>query len=298
MLFKFLKRKNNLSHQRELNIQRPRELDRNFKKGGRSFYFFDFDDNIAVLETPAFIFHKDTGHEIKLSSTQFVEQSPYIGKSGPYKDYEINFDDRTGSFRCYRDQDVNVLHKLFGKKQNFVQDVRSVLGIPDFEWKGPSWNCFYHAVYNQRPVSLITARGHAPETLKKGFKVLIEKGYLPHEPNYLSIYPINNKNTQLELGWNESQINVPQLKRLAIRKSVDDAFQAYGYSEFHRFGMSDDDPSNVEMILEEMRVLKAKYPENSFFVIDTSKGRFLKREVFNTYTEAEYMDDSPQLDLL
>ncbi|MFN9067243.1 MAG: hypothetical protein ACK5V3_08450, partial [Bdellovibrionales bacterium] len=54
--------------QLELGLQRAREMDRNFHLGGRSFYFFDFDDNIAFLPTPLVVFDKKTGAEHYLTS--------------------------------------------------------------------------------------------------------------------------------------------------------------------------------------------------------------------------------------
>ena len=157
--------------QLELSLGRPVEPDRHFDKGGRSFYFFDFDDNIAFLSTPSYLFHKTTGEEVALTSQDFALNSLYIGKSGPFKDYSINYDPMMGTFRNFRDQSITRLKKIFGQKQAFVKDLAEALGLPDLQWKGPSWNCFYHAVHNQRPLSLITARGHHPETLKEGIRV-------------------------------------------------------------------------------------------------------------------------------
>lgn len=269
--------------QLELRIGRPAELDRNFNKGGRSFYFFDFDDNIAVLSTTTIIFHKETGREIQLSTREFGEQSQHIGKRGQYRDYEIRFDDLTGSFRNFRDRDITWVERVLGRKQFFLQDLNQALGLPDYSWQGPSWNCFYHAVYNKRPISLITARGHDPATIQQGIRLMVNQGYIPQTPNYLAIYPINHPPTRLQLttGMN---LSVAKMKQAAIRASVETAFAKYGYSEHHRFGMSDDDPHNVELIIEEMSSLKREYPQISFFVFDTHKGQFLRREVFDGHT--------------
>jgi hypothetical protein len=57
------------------------------------------------------------------------------------------------------------------------------------------------------------------------------------------------------------------------------AIELYGYSPYHRFGMSDDDHKNVELISEEMRLLKSDYPEMSFFVIETFKNSYKKYEI-------------------
>jgi hypothetical protein len=272
--------------QLELPIEREIAKDRNADRGGRSFYFFDFDDNVAFLSTPAIIFHRDTGAELKLSSGEFAQVHRDVGKQGPYSDYKIDLCDRSGTFRCFRDQDISWLRKRLGKRQMFVQDLSNALGYPDIQWKGPSWSCFYHATLNKRPVSVITARGHHPNTIREGIQLFVDRGFLPNEPNYLSIYPVTNPQVREELGDLKLEFSVAALKKEAIRASVEKAIETYGSSPFHRFGMSDDDPHNVELIVEEMKVLKTKYPEMSFFVIETQQGRFVKWEVYQDRAEA------------
>ena len=269
--------------QLELGIHRPVEKDRNHEKGGRSFYFFDFDDNIAVLSTSIVIFHKDTNREIKLNTREFGECSNDIGRRGVFKDYEVRFDDESGSFRYFRDKDLSVLEKLIGKRQIFIDDLAHALGFPNYHWQGPSWNCFYHAVLNRRPISLITARGHNPTTIKRGIRLMKNEGHIPAEPNYLAIYPINHPGTRRTLG-KSLDVGVAEMKQAAIRASVQTAFKKYGRNDHHRFGMSDDDPRNVELIVEEMSRLKKEFPKNSFFVFDTHKGQFVRREVFDGST--------------
>lgn len=269
--------------QLELSIKRSSTVDRNFSKGGRSFYFFDFDDNIAVLPTPIFIFHRKTGKKLRLSSREFGEISSDIGKRGFYKDYEVRLDDDIGSFQYFRDRDLSVIEKLLGRKQMFVEDLVQALGLPEYQWQGPSWNCFYHAVFNHRPITLITARGHHPETIKMGIRHMVNDRHIPHEPNYLALYPINCPETRTLLG-KSADVSVAEMKQAAIRASVECAFRNYGFNPHHRFGMSDDDPRNVELIIEEMSQLKREYPRNSFFVFDTHKGQFLRREVFSDHT--------------
>ncbi|MCB0392528.1 MAG: hypothetical protein KDD58_14665 [Bdellovibrionales bacterium] len=293
----FKKKKKIRQKQLELDIQRPKEKDRNYHKGGRSFYFFDFDDNIAVLGTPTFLFHKTSGEELIISSGEFAEHHSEIGKNGRFKDYKVNLNDDSGTFRNFRDRDMNAIEKLLGKKQFFVEDLIHALGCPDQKWKGPSWECFYHAIYNGRPLSLITARGHHPRTIRHGIKQFVAEGFLPRTPNYLSIYPVSHPPTRKALGFNESA-SVAELKKAAIRKSVEKAFKKYGLNPHHRFGMSDDDPKNVKLILEEMTQLKLEYPKNSFFVIETRNGGFVKTEVFVDHIETKENIDADQLDLL
>lgn len=290
------KRAKHVRHQLELGIGRVKEPDRNHQYGGRSFYFFDFDDNIAFLATPSFIFHKETGRELQLSSGVFAQFSADIGKRGIYKDYRIDYHEEKGTFRCFRDKQIGVVERLLGKKQTFVEDLIAALGHPDFHWKGPSWSCFYHAVYNQRPTSLITARGHHPETVKEGIRHLVEHGYLPTEPNYLSLYPVSHPETKRQMGL-PYDTPIARLKQAAIRASVEKAIEVYGENPYHRFGMSDDDPQNIQMIVEEMARLKSQYPDMSFYVIETHGGKFVKHEVFSDHTEDSELEKAEQLRL-
>ncbi|MCB0355581.1 MAG: hypothetical protein KDD40_01150 [Bdellovibrionales bacterium] len=274
--------------QLEFTIRRPKEKDRNFQQGGRSFYFFDFDDNIAVLGTPTYLYHIDSGEELIVSSGEFAENQIGIGKFGRFKNYKILLDDENGSFRNFRDRDLTALEKLFGKKQFFIEDLIHALGCPEQKWKGPSWNCFYHAIYNGRPISLITARGHSPKTIRRGIKQFVKEGFLPSHPNYLSIYPVSHPSTRKRLTIH-AEASVAELKKIAIRKSVEKAFLKYGQNPFHRFGMSDDDPKNIHLIIEEMTLLKQEYPQNSFFVFDTYRGQFIRREgFFRSYRRKSY----------
>ena len=283
--------------QLELGIQRHPEKDRNFDLGGRSFYFFDFDDNIAFLATPLVLFHKTTGKEHSVTSGEYAKIHSFIGISGLYADFEVRLDDVTGTYRNFRDRHMDELERLEGKGQIFVQDLAHALGFPDVQWKGPSWQCFYHATFNRRPISVITARGHEPETLKEGIRLFVKKQFLPHEPNYLSVFPVSHKATRETLGDPGFSLSPAELKQKAIRASVEKAIELYGYSPHHRFGMSDDDPKNIKLILEEMTRLKADYPSMSFFMIETHDGNFVKNEVMATGIESRLIEAVPQLSL-
>lgn len=283
--------------QLELGLQRSRERDRNYHLGGRSFYFFDFDDNIAYLPTPLVIFHKDSGSEQFLTSGEWALYHSQIGQSGQFKDYEIRFDDRTGSFRYFRDHTREELARLGREKQIFVDDIEKIMNEPDLHWKGPSWQCFFHAAFNQRPVSLITARGHAPDTIKEGIRAFVKRKLLPLEPNYLSLYPVSHIPTRHELGDHNLQLSTSVLKQKAIRASVELALDTYGYSPHHRFGMSEDDPKNIQMIVQELTRLKGVYPEMSFFMIETHDGNFVKHEISTSGLSSQSAEHFAQLSL-
>ncbi len=285
------------SGQLEICAFRSQEKDRNFSRGGRSFYFFDFDDNIAFLSTQLVLFHKKTGQELTLSSGEWAEVHTTIGKSGFYKDYEIRFDDKNGTFRYFRDHEREELERLGHKHQVFVRDVIDLFKIPDLEWKGPSWETFYHATFNQRPVSVITARGHSPETIKAGINQFVHHKVLPHDPNYLSLFPVSHVPTRHLLGDNDLTMTTAELKQSAIRASVRSAIEIYGYNDHHRFGMSDDDPKNLQLIYEEMTRLKRTYPNMCFFMIETHRGEFIKHEILLSGTTSFKAPDVDQLNL-
>lgn len=287
------------STQLEFSIQRPKEEDRNFHKGGRSFYFFDFDDNIACLTTPLILFHKKTNAELMLTSQEWAVAHSTIGTSGVYEDYEIRFCDKEGTFKYFRDHEMHELEKLGKQKQVFEIDVAHALGLSDLDWKGPSWDCFYHSVFNQRPVSIITARGHGPETIKRGIQLFVDHGWLNQTPNYLTIYPVSNVSTRIELGDQNLKLSTAELKQKAIRNSVLKAFDVYGYNDHHRFGMSDDDPKNLSLIIEEMTVLKKEFPRICFFVIETFNNRFVKHEILDSKLQSDFLKNNlEQLSLL
>lgn len=273
--------------QLELGLQRTPEGDRNLHLGGRSFYFFDFDDNVVFLSTALILFHKQTGAELALSSAEYARENQNIGLRGPFADYERRWGHQTGTYRNFRDHDHEQLLSLGLKTQIFLKDLADALGKPDFQWKGPSWSCFYHATFNQRPVSVITARGHAPDTVKDGINLWVDAGHLPQAPNYLSIYPVSHPEVRLELGDAELKLSVAELKQKAIRASLETAIRTYGYSPHHRFGMSDDDPRNIQLIVEEMGQLKTDYPELSFFMIETHGGEFTKHEITHTGLQSQ-----------
>lgn len=285
-LRKYLK-KSKVSQQLELPIERVAEHDRNHHLGGRSFYFFDFDDNVAFLTTTCILFHKKTGQELEVSSAEWAKHHPAVGKCGPYKDYEIRFDEKTGTFRNYRDHATEDLESRGHTAQIFLRDIQQALLGSDLLWKGPAWQTFYHATFNKRPLSVITARGHHPETISQGIQLFVESGFLPHAPNFLSIFPVSHPPTRLALGLADEKASVAELKKAAIRASVDKALQVYGYNPHHRFGMSDDDPQNIQMIHDEMKRLKTVYPELSFFIIETTHEQLVKHEVTHSGLQSQ-----------
>ena len=95
------------------------------------------------------------------------------------------------------------------------------------------------------------------------------------------------------LGGNGTE-SVAALKKLAIKHAFSEAIRLYG-NKPHRFGMSDDCRYNIESITEAMQDLKLQNPDISFFVIETSGGKFVKKEL--PYPTKDRSTTSKQLEL-
>jgi hypothetical protein len=95
----------------------------------------------------------------------------------------------------------------------------------------------------------------------------------------------------------EGSESIPHLKQKALRASVEYALKVYGNSPHHRFGMSDDDPRNIEWITAEMKELKKEYPQMSFFIISTHGEQMLKSEILVDRVEDKILKAEAQLTL-
>ena len=99
---------------------------------------------------------------------------------------------------------------------------------------------------------------HGPVT---GIRVLVDKKMLPREPNYLLVSPVGNDDVAAALLASLTDHDerkriqalpdrTSALKRIAIRQAVEAGLEKYGAEPEHRFGMSDDDPQNVDLIIK------------------------------------------------
>ena len=257
-------------------------------KSEQSFYLFDFDDNIMFLQTPVLLRNTKTGKSKSVSTHKFAEIREVIGALGEWADYEL-FED---TYSRFRDIPADKLRK--NQRQYFVADVAKEIAKKTTKWQAPSWPIFQYACEKQRPLAIVTARGHSPETIRAGIRLLYEKQLIKKEPNWLSIYAVGNDDVRQQLRGGADEDEAKRLgvldaagkdptslyKRIAIRKIVDSSIDDYGPELEHRFGMSDDDPGNVDLIIKAMCECKKKYLDKRFFVINTHHGEWVKLEVF------------------
>ena len=229
-----------------------------------SFYFFDVDDNIVFLSTPIYVLNTETGKEKAVSTGEFARIHPQLEKPGSWEDFAIF----PGTYREFRDIPADQLAP--GQVQYFVRDIKNLVADTSGTWQAPSWKMFVHACKAQRPLSVVTARGHNPETIKAGVEVMKDAGLIEKTPNYLSVYPVGNDEVRkTQLDDPDLVKTTPRLKKTAIIRSIEKAIEVYGEEYDVQFGMSDDDPANVSLIISAMRDCKLRYPDHRFFVINT-----------------------------
>jgi len=119
------------------------------------YYAFDWDDNIMVMPTKIILKDED-GNDVGMSTEDFAEYRTEIGNE-PFE-YEghkiVGYADEP--FRFFRTS---------GDKQ-FIID--SLLAKP-----GPAWPDFVEAINGGSIFSIVTARGHDPNTIKESIYNLI-----------------------------------------------------------------------------------------------------------------------------
>ncbi len=236
--------------------------------GSVSFYFFDIDDNLLFLPTCIYVTDTETGAEKGLSTGAFADVEAQLGKPGDWEAWTLG----AGAFRDFSDAPGAA-----ACDSAFVRDIHAALKGDG--WRGPSWPLYLHACAEGRPTAFITARGHAPQTIRAGLAALAAAGVAPALPDVLAIYPVSHPETRAALGG-DARTTTPVLKRRAILQAVAAGLEAHGAAPPHRFGMSDDDPRNISLIVAAMRDAKALHPDKRFFAIDTNRRDHVKLEVF------------------
>ena len=224
------------------------------------YYSFDWDDNIAIMPTKIML-KDDEGGTVGMSTEDFAEYRTEIGKE-PFE-YEghtiVGFDD--DAFRYFRTE---------GDKQ-FIVD--SMTAKP-----GPAWNDFVEAINGGSIFSIVTARGHNPNTLK-------EACY-----NYI----VSNHNG---ISSNELVKNLQKYRDLADEKDISkkDMIREYlDMCKFYPVSFGEGSATNPE----EGKIIALK--EFVQYVKDLSqriqKKAFLKNNISNNFVlpKIGFSDDDPR----
>jgi hypothetical protein len=240
----------------------------------KSFYIFDFDDNIMHTGSETYVYHKDSGEEVALSSLEYIKERLFVGRSGAFKDYVIDPTPHR-SFRNFND-DPDRGHFPF------IDDVKRALSTNS--WRGPSWDRFEKAVSRHRTIAIITARGHHPDRIREGIEWLTTQGHLPHSPEIHSVYAVTSSITKEELRWTGPDLISP-LKKQALHHFIEAAYNEFGHKPDHRFGFSDDDPNNIVHTRQKFFDLKQRNPHHSFFLYEAHAQGTREEEVLFSHNE-------------
>ena len=129
------------------------------KKYGLKYYAFDWDDNLMKMPTQIILLNEE-GDEVGMSTEDFAEYRTDIGK----KPFTYNGETIVG----FADNPF----RFFGTQgdSKFMTDIEDAPLV-----RGP-WRDFVEAINNGSVFAIITARGHHPNTLKKGVLKLILMG--------------------------------------------------------------------------------------------------------------------------
>ncbi len=241
---------------------------------------FDLDDNIASLDTKIIVFNKDTGEERPLSTSAFAEAREVIGKSGEFERYEIlTKDGAQNSFRNFRDaEDPSI----------FWRDFSEAMDAGD--WKGPSWDAFQRAMSSPTTAqwsTIITARGHYPNTIHAGMRNLQDLGHIEHVLPRENIFPVNLPGLSDRLKGDAAS---PSSAKVRVMEQYLDRLQnaPFGPSAqpvvsrdggkakrfLHMWGFSDDDYGTFKKTVEELgaQVKEGRWPDVKITVFFTGEG--------------------------
>jgi hypothetical protein len=263
------------------------------------YYIFDVDDNLLFMPTKVLLDKKINGEWINkdVSTFKFRNIKKDID-AWQYKEYGEN--DSLYKWR-FRNDDINSALAYFrdcGKKGElqFLNDIKGAVKKKAF---APSWNAFIETLMNGRIFLICTARGHEPESIRKGIEYIIYhylsesqkekmlKNLMTWEDTNCNCFKtlVNNYLNQCQFIGVQSNyfkekfsldgknIKVEDAKKIAIKYFIEYLTKEYlpmYNNPKAKVGFSDDTEStllNVEKLMRDE--LSLIYPLD-FYVIDTS----------------------------
>jgi hypothetical protein len=269
------------------------------------YYAFDWDDNILHMPTEIFLLN-DKGEEVGMSTQDFAKYRSLIG----IEDFDYNQNIIVGfandSFRYFRDQvDPNI----------FVKDVQKAL---DNDMRAKSYNKFIKCLTTGSLFAIITARGHEPETMRRGIEEVIKRfsstertSMLDHLKlfahlfnkkitsdeelisNYLDLCEYIGVSAPSRGGKPDNPEKAKEDSFLefvdkcnSFAKELEDDFNDRGenWRVIAKIGFSDDDPGNVKHMDDVLKELHNETYSNvkEFYLFDTG-GEDTQKTVFPKY---------------
>jgi hypothetical protein len=136
-----------------------------------TYYIFDWDDNLLLMETPLHFQHFENGKWV--NKDIFPYEFAEIRKKYPtnYMDNQEWKGNSNSTFIEFRD--------VGPRGENaFIEDVKETIKDKNF---GPSWEVFLKALRDGRLFAIVTTRGHEPSTIRKAVEYIIEEVLTPEE---------------------------------------------------------------------------------------------------------------------
>lgn len=269
------------------------------------YYAFDWDDNILHMPTEIIVLD-DSGEEVGMSTQDFAEYRSMIGvEKFEYQGKNIvSF--AQDAFRYFRDTvDPNI----------FIKDVEKALSG---EMKSKAWDDFIECLTTGSLFAIITARGHEPQTIRKGVELIISRFTTEQRQSmidhlkmfaYLFDQEINTEKDLINKYLDHCEyIGVSAPSRGGTpdnpEKAKEEAFLSFisrcdGFAKelednfnegserwkvVAKIGFSDDDSRNVKHMDDVIKELHNETYSNvkEFYIIDTGKSEITK-SVYHKY---------------
>jgi len=283
---------------RHIATQRVNErvADRDFK-----YYIFDWDDNILHMPTRIHMEKRQpdgawTPHLVSTSVFSLIR-----GDTQNYRPPNGNWPEAFVEFLDYANE----------PESHFLRDAREAIMrlIDGAENPAPSFQTFRTTLVEGRLFAIVTARGHASETLRKGVRLFVDLVLTPAEReemmanlrgyracfDHVTAFGTDEDELDYYLGLNHYHAVtspgfkdlLPQAgpgaesaefrKQFAIRAFVEHVVRILARTQESRLrhavsvGFSDDDPGNVRAVQEYIQSeLGRRFPGVKFVVYDTS----------------------------
>jgi len=274
-----------------------RVRDRDFK-----YYIFDWDDNILSMPTRI---HLEKRQPDGTWAPHAVSTALFTVIRSDTQNYRPPGNDWDRAFREFRD----IADR---PDQVFLQDARQAIGavLAGRTPPAPSFNTFRNTLVEGRLFAIVTARGHASDTLRQGVRLFIDLVLSPDERQTLlanlrgyrfcydglTVFGTDDEEINYYLGLNRyhavtsptfkdwmagrgpsvDEDSAESRKQFAIRDFVEHVIHIIQRTDrtLRRpisVGFSDDDPANIAAVETYIRtVLSRHFPGVKFCVYDTS----------------------------
>jgi hypothetical protein len=230
-----------LRSNRMCNAELSQITDRQFEA-----HAFDWDDNVMRMPTTHLVEDRQSGQIVGIDTRQWVvfREDGLIGSREEGKRYVV----LANTWERF---------KMKPGVNMFLEDLAQALESPEQTWRGPAWARFVAALSTRasaRRTAIVTARGHHPDEIHQGLRLLQRHGQIRELPPLESTYPV----THPEMSAQLQETAVPAAKsRAAVRHLEEIARQAEIWRQGRelrlpeqaaRWTFTDDDASNLEAV--------------------------------------------------